>query len=87
VRVGHSPSNPAGHAYHTGSLSDRPCQVPLPIPRVEYTAAETATWGEVFRRCARLYPAYACRQYNDIFNSAEFAEAGYRDDNIPQLQV
>jgi hypothetical protein len=54
---------------------------------VEYTAAETATWGEVFRRCARLYPAYACRQYNDIFNSAEFAEAGYRDDNIPQLQV
>lgn len=58
---------------------------PLEIPRVEYTPDEIATWGKVFSRCQKLYPAYACKQYNSIFRQLT-QEVGYAPDNIPQLQ-
>eukprot|EP01051_Picozoa_sp_SAG22_P003483 SAG22_NODE_170_length_16713_cov_33.746298_15_plen_335_part_00 len=59
--------------------------VPRPIPTVDYTADEVATWGAVFTRCAKLYPAYACKQYLATFRQLT-QEVGYAPDNIPQLQ-
>ena len=32
------------------------------IPRWEYTEAETATWGAVYRKLQKLFPLYACKQ-------------------------
>ena len=40
---------------------------------------------QVFSRCQKLYPAYACKQYNSIFRQLT-QEVGYAPDNIPQLQ-
>jgi len=57
----------------------------MPIPRVEYTAAETATWGAVWRHLMRLYPTHSCRQYQ--YNFPLLVEnCGYSETNIPQLQ-
>lgn len=56
-----------------------------PIPRVDYTEKEIATWKEVYRQLTRLYPTHACREYNNIFPDF-IKHCGYREDNIPQLQ-
>ena len=36
------------------------------IPRVEYSEAETSTWGTVYKKLQMLYPKYACSQFNRI---------------------
>lgn len=56
-----------------------------PIPRVEYTKEETATWSVVFRKLVELYPKYACREHNHVFPLL-IENCGYREDNIPQLE-
>uniref|UniRef100_A0A8C3R7N4 Biopterin-dependent aromatic amino acid hydroxylase family profile domain-containing protein n=1 Tax=Cyanoderma ruficeps TaxID=181631 RepID=A0A8C3R7N4_9PASS len=56
-----------------------------PLPHVEYTGQEKATWREVYRKLKSLYPTHACTQYLDAFRQLE-KHCGYREDNIPQLQ-
>lgn len=55
------------------------------IPRIDYTDAEIATWGEVFRNLTTLYKKYACAEHNKVFPLL-IQNCGYREDNIPQLQ-
>ncbi|XP_043467955.1 protein henna isoform X1 [Leptopilina heterotoma] len=56
-----------------------------PIPTVEYTPEEIATWGTVFRKLTELYPKYACREHNHVFPLL-IENCGYKEDNIPQLE-
>ena len=55
------------------------------IPRIDYTEAETATWGTVFRNLTQLYEKHACAEHNKVFPLL-IQNCGYREDNIPQLQ-
>jgi phenylalanine-4-hydroxylase len=51
-----------------------------PLPRVEYTDAETETWGTVYRELSRLFPTHACDEYNQAIRELDFTEEA-----IPQL--
>eukprot|EP00126_Sphaerothecum_destruens_P007989 Sdes_comp20047_c0_seq1m12903 len=56
-----------------------------PIPRIEYTPEEIATWGVIFENLTKLYPTHSCDEYNRIFPLL-VDNCGYRKDNIPQLE-
>jgi len=56
-----------------------------PVPRVEYTEKEIATWGEVFRNLKKLHPTHACRQHRYVFPLLE-QNCGYNENNIPQIE-
>jgi phenylalanine-4-hydroxylase len=52
-----------------------------PIPRVEYTPAEIATWGTALSKLKAMYPQYACKEFNTAMSKLSFKE-----DKVPQLQ-
>uniref|UniRef100_A0A8C7RGE1 Tyrosine 3-monooxygenase n=1 Tax=Oncorhynchus mykiss TaxID=8022 RepID=A0A8C7RGE1_ONCMY len=56
-----------------------------PLPRVEYTPEEVATWKEVYRTLRTIYPDLACRQFLGGLQQLE-RECGYGEDSIPQLR-
>jgi len=55
------------------------------IPRINYTAEETATWGKVYKKLRELFPTHACQQHAYIIPLLE-QNCGYNENNIPQLQ-
>ncbi|XP_030625395.1 tyrosine hydroxylase 2 [Chanos chanos] len=56
-----------------------------PLPRVEYTPEEIATWREVYRTLTSIYPTHACQQFLEVLQQLE-RECGYGEDRIPQLK-
>ncbi|XP_063393864.1 protein henna [Cydia fagiglandana] len=56
-----------------------------PLPHVNYSPQEIATWGAVFRKLTELYPTHACKEHNHVFPLL-IENCGYREDNIPQLE-
>lgn len=56
-----------------------------PIPVVEYTPAEIATWGVVYRRLTALHREHACAEYLRVFDPLA-RECRYSADNVPQLR-
>jgi len=54
------------------------------IPEVEYTPAETRTWGVVYDELKKRYPRLACDEYNGALRDLE-ACGLYSRERIPQL--
>ncbi|KAJ8262000.1 hypothetical protein GJAV_G00160960 [Gymnothorax javanicus] len=56
-----------------------------PLPKVNYTSEEVATWKQVYQTLRSIYPTHACRQYLETLLQLE-KDCGYGEDDIPQLR-
>ncbi|KAJ2715936.1 hypothetical protein H4R19_000922 [Coemansia spiralis] len=56
-----------------------------PLPRIEYTDEENATWREVYTRLRNMHPQYACREFLHVFPLLE-QNCGYGPESIPQIE-
>jgi len=56
-----------------------------PLPRVEYSAQETATWALVYERLRAFTSRYAVDSYNEVLPLLE-RHAGFGPRTIPQLE-
>jgi len=56
-----------------------------PLPRVEYTKEEIATWDTVLTELTKLYPTHACRELNYIFPLL-VENCDYKLGTIPQME-
>eukprot|EP00210_Caulerpa_lentillifera_P006941 g6636.t1 len=56
-------------------------EIGTPIPYIEYTLDEKATWREAFLRLRELHPLYACKEYNNCFAKLKLDE-----NEVPQLE-
>lgn len=56
-----------------------------PIPKVEYTDTEIATWTAVYHTVKELMPKHACVEYRKVFAMLE-EEGLFKPDEIPQLE-
>ncbi|XP_061107028.1 tyrosine hydroxylase 2 [Conger conger] len=56
-----------------------------PLPKVDYTPEETATWRQVYQTLRGIYPTHACRQFLETLQQLE-KDCGYGEDSIPQLR-
>ncbi|GMI00352.1 hypothetical protein TrLO_g11372 [Triparma laevis f. longispina] len=56
-----------------------------PIPMIDYTADEVATWAAVWDRMEGLLDTHACAEYKRSFKAMK-EHCGYSRDNIPQQQ-
>ena len=54
-----------------------------PLPRVDYSAEETATWRNVYERLTVLHARYACEEYRRALREME-RHCGYGPGSIPQ---
>ncbi|XP_065208107.1 tyrosine 3-monooxygenase [Planococcus citri] len=56
-----------------------------PIPRIQYTKEEEATWTAVFNTVLDLMPKHFCIEYQRVFSLLQ-KESIFRPDKIPQLE-
>ncbi|XP_054274401.1 tyrosine 3-monooxygenase-like [Macrosteles quadrilineatus] len=56
-----------------------------PIPHIDYTETEVATWGMVFKNVKELMPKHFCAEYRQVFAMLE-EEGIFGPNRIPQLQ-
>lgn len=56
-----------------------------PIPRIQYTKEEEATWQAVFNTVLDLMPKHFCEEYQRVFHLLQ-KEGIFRPDRIPQLE-
>ena len=56
-----------------------------PIPPIEYTADETATWSAIWDKLMPLLKEHACAEHARLLPLL-MENCGYRRDNIPQIQ-
>jgi tyrosine 3-monooxygenase len=56
-----------------------------PIPHIDYTAEEVATWKAVFNTVLELLPKHACSEYSRVFKVLQ-DDGIFRPDRIPQLE-
>ena len=55
------------------------------IPRIDYTAEEVATWGEVYTKAVELLPGRASIIHRKALETMN-KECGFAADNIPQME-
>lgn len=55
-----------------------------PLPRVEYTEKEIATWNEIFGELVKLFPTHACREVNEVL-PLMMKHCNFRIGAIPQM--
>ena len=51
-----------------------------PLPVVEFTETETATWRTVYAELSKLFPTHGCHEYNEALKLL-----GFSGEAIPQL--
>ncbi|XP_075230412.1 tyrosine hydroxylase ple [Lycorma delicatula] len=56
-----------------------------PIPYIDYSEQETATWTSVFNTVYELMPKHFCAEYQKVFKMLQ-DDGIFRPDKIPQLQ-